>query len=219
MNKATVRDIDVRGKRALVRVDFNVPLDATARSPTTRASAPRCRRSSTCSTTARAVILMSHLGRPKGKRGPEVQRSTPVAARLSELLGKPVPLAPDCVGPEVEAMRAERCQPGEVLLLENLRFHPEEEANDPAFARQLAALATSMSTTPSARRTARTPRPRASPTVCPAVAGFLMEKELSTWAARWSNPKRPFVAISRRREGLGQDRRARPSASTSPIRS
>ena len=136
MDKATVRDIDVRGKRALVRVDFNAPQDATGAitdDTRLRASLPTIQY---LLDQGASVILMSHLGRPKGKVDLKYSLK-PIAARLSELLGKPVPLAPDCVGPEVEAM-AHALQPGQVLLLENLRFHPEEEANDPGFAKQLA---------------------------------------------------------------------------------
>ena len=137
---------------------------------------------------------MSHLGRPKGKVDPKYSLK-PIAARLSELLGKPVPLAPDCVGPEVEAM-AHALQPGEVLLLENLRFHPEEEANDPGFARQLAALGDVYVN--DAFGTAH--RAHASTEGVahdlPAVAGFLMEKELTFLGGALEHPKRPFVAIS-----------------------
>src|SRR6185437_6825246 len=128
MNKATVRDIDVRGGHVLVRVDFNVPLDeggAITDDTRIRASLPTIRY---LLDNGAAAILMSHLGRPKGKVDPKYSLK-PIAVRLSELLGKPVPLAPDCVGPEVEEM-AQALQPGEILLLENLRFHPEEEAND-----------------------------------------------------------------------------------------
>src|SRR5690348_15165150 len=138
MEKATVRDVDVRGKHVLVRVDFNVPLDegGTITDDTRiRAALPTIRYLLDHSA---AVILMSHLGRPRGKVNPKYSLK-PVAERLSELLGQPVELAPDSVGPEVVA-KAKALQPGQVLLLENLRFHPEEEANDLAFARQLAEL-------------------------------------------------------------------------------
>src|SRR2546425_5777088 len=138
MNKKTVRDIDVAGKRVLVRVDFNVPLDAqqhitddtriVAALPTIRYLLDH----------GAAVILMSHLGRPDGKVV-EKLRLAPVAQRLSELLGQPVQVATDSVGPEVEA-RAKALRPGQVLLLENLRFHKAEEKNDATFARQLASL-------------------------------------------------------------------------------
>jgi phosphoglycerate kinase len=194
MDKATVRDIDVRGKRALVRVDLNAPQDETGAitdDTRLRASLPTIQY---LLDNGASVILMSHLGRPKGKVNPKYSLK-PIAARLSELLGKPVPLAPDCVGPEVEAM-ARALQPGEVLLLENLRFHPEEEANDPGFAKQLAMLGEVYVN--DAFGTAH--RAHASTEGVahdlPAVAGFLMEKELTFLGGALENPKRPFVAIS-----------------------
>jgi len=194
MEKATVRDIDVRGKRALVRVDLNAPQDASGAitdDTRLRASLPTIQY---LLDHGAAVILMSHLGRPKGKVDPKYSLR-PIAARLSELLGMPVPLAPDCVGPQVEAM-ARALQPGEVLLLENLRFHPEEEANDPGFARQLASLGEVYVN--DAFGTAH--RAHASTEGVahdlPAVAGLLMEKELTFLGGALENPKRPFMAIS-----------------------
>jgi phosphoglycerate kinase len=194
MDKATVRDVDVRGRRVLVRDDFNVPLDegGTITDDTRiRAALPTIRY---LLDHGAAVILMSHLGRPKGTVNSKYSLK-PVAERLSELLGQPVELAPDSVGPEVVA-KAQALQPGQVLLLENLRFHPEEEANDPAFARQLAALGDIYVN--DAFGTAH--RAHASTEGVahdlPAVAGFLMEKELNFLGAALENPKRPFVAIS-----------------------
>jgi phosphoglycerate kinase len=194
MDKATVRDIDVRGKRALVRVDLNAPQDASGAitdDTRLRASLPTIQY---LLDQGASVILMSHLGRPKGKVDLKYSLK-PIAARLSELLGKPVPLAPDCVGPEVEAM-ARALQPGEVLLLENLRFHPEEEANDPGFAKQLAGLGEVYVN--DAFGTAH--RAHASTEGVahdlPAAAGFLMEKELTFLGGALENPKRPFIAIS-----------------------
>src|SRR5260221_13779512 len=137
---------------------------------------------------------MSHLGRPDGKAVEKLSLA-PVARRLSELLGRPVQMATDCVGPAVEA-QAKALQPGQVLLLENLRFHPEEEANDPAFARQLAALGEVYVN--DAFGTAH--RAHASTEgvahYLPAVAGLLMEKELTFLGGALEHPKRPFVAIS-----------------------
>jgi phosphoglycerate kinase len=194
MDKATVRDIDVRGKRVLVRVDLNAPQDASSAitdDTRLRASLPTIQY---LLDQGASVILMSHLGRPKGKVDPKYSLK-PIAARLSELLGKPVPIAPDCVGPEVETM-ARALQPGEILLLENLRFHPEEEANDPGFAKQLGALGEIYVN--DAFGTAH--RAHASTEGVahdlPAVAGFLMEKELTFLGGALENPKRPFVAIS-----------------------
>ncbi len=195
MEKATVRDVkDLRGKRVLERVDFNVPQDESGQitdDTRIRASLPTIQY---LLDQGAAVILMSHLGRPKGKVNPKYSLR-PVAERLGELLGKPVTLAPDSVGPEVEAM-ARNLQPGQVLLLENLRFHPEEEANDQAFARQLASLGDVYVN--DAFGTAH--RAHASTEGVahdlPAVAGLLMEKELTFLGGALQHPKRPFVAIS-----------------------
>ncbi|MGZ3714116.1 MAG: phosphoglycerate kinase [Ktedonobacterales bacterium] len=193
LQKATVRDVDVRGKRVLERVDFNVPLhDGGQITDDTRirASLPTIRY---LLDNSAALILMSHLGRPKGQRNPKYSLR-PVAERLSELLGRPVTLAPDSVGPDVEA-QARALKPGDVLLLENLRFHPEEEANDPAFAKQLASLGEIYVN--DAFGTAH--RAHASTEGVahdlPAVAGFLMEKELTFLGGALENPKRPLVAI------------------------
>jgi phosphoglycerate kinase len=194
MDKATVHDVDVRGKRVLERVDFNVPLDESGHitdDTRIRASLPTIQY---LLDSGASVVLMSHLGRPKGKVD-EKYSLRPVAERLSELLGKPVQMAPDCVGPQVEAM-AQALQPGQVLLLENLRFHAEEEANDPAFAKQLATLGDLYVN--DAFGTAH--RAHASTEGVthdlPAVAGFLMEKELNFLGSALEHPKRPFVAIS-----------------------
>lgn len=193
MNKKTIRDIDVAGKRVLVRVDFNVPLDAEQHitdDTRIRAALPTIEY---LLDHGAAVILMSHLGRPKGK-AVETMRLTPAAQRLSELLHKPVQMAPDCIGPEVEAL-ARNLQPGQVLLLENLRFHDEEEKNDPAFARQLASLGDLYVN--DAFGTAH--RAHASTEgvthYLPGVAGFLMEKEINFLGGALENPRRPFAAI------------------------
>jgi phosphoglycerate kinase len=194
MDKATVRDIDVRGKRVLERVDFNVPLDGAGHitdDTRIRASLPTIQY---VLDPGAALVLMSHLGRPKGKVD-AAYSLRPVAERLGELLGRPVQIAPDCVGPEVERM-AQALRPGEVLLLENLRFHAEEEGNDPEFARQLAALGAVYVN--DAFGTAH--RAHASTEgvthYLPAVGGFLMEKELSFLGGALEHPQRPFVAIS-----------------------
>ncbi len=193
MNKRTVRDVDVAGKRVLVRVDFNVPLDAEGRV----ADATRIREALPTINYLRErgarVILMSHLGRPDGQVK-ESLRLAPVAEVLKQLLGAPVRYVRDCVGPEVEAAVA-ALQPGEVLLLENLRFHPEEEQNDPAFSRQLAALGDLY--VDDAFGTAH--RAHASTEgvthYLPAVAGLLMEKELDAFSRILDAPERPFAAI------------------------
>ena len=138
MKKLFIEDLDVQGKRVLVRVDFNVPLDGDGEITDDRriqASLPTIER---LVKAGARVILMSHLGRPKGQRQEEYSLE-PVALRLGELLRKTVPLAPDCIGPEVQA-KLQALGNGDVLLLENLRFHAAETANDPEFAEQLAAL-------------------------------------------------------------------------------
>src|SRR3989441_11373740 len=137
MPKISIQDLDLDGKRVFIRVDFNVPLAPGGQEITSdkriRASLPTIQYALDHGA---AVILASHLGRPKGKPNPEMSLK-PVARRLEQLLGRRVKMAPDCVGPAVEAMLP---KPGEVLLLENLRFHAEEEKNDPEFSRQLAKL-------------------------------------------------------------------------------
>ncbi|HEY63977.1 MAG TPA: phosphoglycerate kinase [Caldilineae bacterium] len=192
MNKKTVRDIDVRGKRVLVRVDFNVPLADGKVTDDTRIRAALPTIQYLIDQGAK-VILMSHLGRPKGQVKPELSLK-PVAEHLSQLLGKPVKMAPDCVGPEVEAMAAE-LQPGDVLLLENTRFHPEERKNDPAFAQQLAKLGDIYVNDAfgSAHRAHASTEGVAH--YLPAVAGFLMEKELNFLGKALEAPERPFIAI------------------------
>lgn len=194
MKKTTVRDVDVGQRRVFVRVDFNVPLDKATHAVTDdtriRAALPTIRY--LVEHEAR-VILASHLGRPSGKVVEEL-RLRPVGERLAQLLGRPVQQADDCIGPSVEAA-VERLAPGGVLLLENLRFHAQEEANDPAFAEALAALADLYVN--DAFGTAH--RAHASTVgitrYLPAVAGFLMEKELDTLSRLLENPQQPFAAI------------------------
>ena len=193
MDKKTVRDVDVRGKRVLVRVDFNVPLDAERHitdDTRIRASLPTIQY---LLDNGAAVILMSHLGRPKGAVN-EKYSLAPVAQRLSTLLGRPVQMAPDSVGPQVEA-QAKALQPGQVLLLENLRFHKEEEKNDAEFAKQLGSLGeiyVNDAFGSAHRAHASTEGVTHS---LPGVAGFLMEKEINYLGSALENPKRPFVAI------------------------
>ncbi len=195
MNKKTIEDIEVRGKRALVRVDFNVPQDETGRITDDRRIRAALPTIQYLIEHGAKTILVSHLGRPKGK--PEDREKftlKPVAERLSELLGKPVPLAPDCVGPEVEKM-VQAMGEGDVLLLENVRFHPEEEKNDSEFARQLASLAEVYVN--DAFGTAH--RAHASTEgvtkYLPGVAGYLMQKEIEYLGGALTNPKRPFIAV------------------------
>ncbi len=190
-DKKTVRDVDWAGKRVLVRCDFNVPLDG-ANITDDRRITEALPTISHLREHGAVVILCSHLGRPKGV-SPEFSLA-PVAKRLTQLLHATVPLLPDCVGPEVESACA-ALKAGDVVLLENVRFHPEEEKNDPAFAAQLARLADSFVN--DAFGTAH--RAHASTEgvahLLPAVAGFLIEKEIEFLDKALDNPQRPFVAV------------------------
>lgn len=193
MNKKTVRDIDVAGKRVLVRVDFNVPLDEQRQITDDARIVAALPTIEYLLRHGAAVILMSHLGRPDGQVA-EKLRLTPVAERLSTLLHTIVQTVPDCIGPQVEAV-AKALQPGQILLLENLRFHKEEEKNNPEFARQLASL--SQVYVNDAFGTAH--RAHASTEgvthYLPGVAGFLIEKEINFLGSALEHPKRPFTAV------------------------
>jgi phosphoglycerate kinase len=193
VNKRSIKDIDIRGKRVLMRVDFNVPQDEklnitddiriVSAVPTIKYAIDK----------GAKVILMSHLGRPKG--GPEAKFSLkPAAERLSQLLGKKVVMAPDCIGPEVKRI-VDAMKPGDVTLLENVRFHKEEEANDPNFAKQLAALGDAYVN--DAFGTAH--RAHASTEgvtkFLPGVSGLLVEKEIEYFEKAVSSPQKPYVAI------------------------
>ncbi len=191
-DKKTIRDIDPKNKRVLVRVDFNVPLadGAVADDTRIRAALPTIRYLLEHDA---AVILCSHLGRPKGKIVPELTLR-PVAEHLSSLLDMPVEFVEDCVGPKAQAA-VEKLEPGEVLLLENTRFNPEERANDDAFSAALASLADLYvdDAFGSAHRAHASTEGVAHH--LPAVAGFLMEKELEYLGKALENPAHPFVAI------------------------
>lgn len=191
LDKKTVRDVEVRGKRVLVRCDFNVPLEGEKITDDRRISEALPTIKFLLDGGA-VVALVSHLGRPKGPT-PEFSLK-PVAKRLSELLGKDVPLLSDCVGPEVEEA-VKSAQPGDAILLENVRFHPEEEKNDPEFAKQLAApfdLYVNDAFGTAHRAHAST---EGVAHLLPGVAGFLIEKEISYLGRAVENPERPFVAI------------------------
>ncbi|WP_449240957.1 phosphoglycerate kinase [Desulfoscipio gibsoniae] len=193
MAKKTVRDVDVSGKKVLVRVDFNVPLDKEGRvTDDTRIKAAMPTIKYLAGEKAR-VILMSHLGRPKGQVN-ESYRLDAVAVRLEQLLGAPVRKVDDCIGEQVR-QAVDELGEGEVLLLENLRFYPGEEKNEPGFARQLASLGDILVN--DAFGTAH--RAHASnygvAQLLPAVAGFLMEKEITMLSQVLGSPGRPFVAI------------------------
>jgi|SRR5579863_2881707 len=198
MAKLSIKDLDLDGKRVFIRVDFNVPLAPAAQGNAGQeiTSDKRIRASIPTINYAlehgAGVILASHLGRPKGKPNPEMSMK-PVAAKLEQLLGKPVKLAPDCVGPAVEAMLP---KPGEILLLENLRYHAEEEANDPGFSRQLAKLCdVYVNDAFGSAHRAHASTVGMIAFVKQAAAGLLMDKELQYMTMATTNPARPCVAI------------------------
>lgn len=190
--KKTVRDVDVEGKRVFVRCDFNVPLDDAGNITDDRRIKESLTTIAYLLELNAKVILASHLGRPKGKD--KKLSLAPVAKRLSELLGRDVKLAPDCVGVETERM-ANDLKKGEVMLLENVRFHEEEEKNIPEFAMEMSKLAEVYVNDAfgSAHRAHASTEGIAH--FLPAVAGFLMEKELQFLGNAIENPKRPFTAI------------------------
>jgi phosphoglycerate kinase len=198
MNKKTIRDLQPNQRRVLVRVDFNVPLkEGEPGGPRVVADDTRIRAALPTINYLREAgaeqILCSHLGRPKG--GPDPKYSlAPVAERLSELLGIPVPLVPDCVGPLAEDAAASML-PGDVILLENVRFHPEEEENDAGFAQRLSVLADMYVNDAfgSAHRAHASTEGVAH--YLPGVAGFLLEKEIEYLGKAVGDPARPFVAV------------------------
>ena len=197
MSKLSIRDLDLAGKRVFIRVDFNVPL--AEGSPPRVTDDTRIRE--TLPTLRLAIsggarlVLASHLGRPKGKPDPKYSLK-PVAERLAELLGASVGFAADCVGPETETS-SQALGNGSVLLLENLRYHAEEEANDEAFSRQLAALCDGLYVCDAFGSAHRAHASVVGITrfVRQAAAGLLMEKELTYLGKVLSNPERPFVAV------------------------
>lgn len=194
MQKKTLSDISVKGKRVLMRVDFNVPLDDNKRITDDKRifeSLPSIRK---VLNDGGRLILMSHLGRPKGKVNPDFSLA-PVAKRLSELLGSPVTMAKDCIGTEV-TKQVLALKDGEVILLENLRFHPEEEANDPTFSKALAELGeVYVNDAFGTAHRAHASTEGVTHFVKTAVAGFLIEKELQYLGKALQQPERPFVAI------------------------
>ncbi len=193
MNKKSIRDVAWQGKRALVRVDFNVPMDGETITDDTRirAALPTIQH---LLNEGASVVLMSHLGRPKGERNPKYDLKS-VAAHLSSLLGnKEVQFADDCVGPAAEDA-ANSLHPGQVLLLQNLRYHAEEEKNNPDFAKALAKLGDVYVNDAFGAAHRAHASTEGVAKYLPAVAGFLMEKEISVMGAALANPERPFVAI------------------------
>jgi len=194
MTKLSIRDLDLNAKRVFIRVDFNVPLDGAKVSDDTRirATIPTLK---LATDRGGRLILASHLGRPKGKPDPKYSLK-PVATRLQELLGKPVEFAPDCVGADAES-KSKALKNGGVLLLENVRYHAEEEKNDPEFAKQLAALCDGLFVCDAFGSAHRAHASVVGITkfVRQSAAGLLMEKELAYLGKAISNPDRPFVAV------------------------
>lgn len=194
MNKITVADINFRNRRALVRVDFNVPLDEKQHitdDRRIRAALPTIKK---ILDDGGIVVACSHLGRPKGKHVPEMSLK-PVADRLSELLGQEVTFAEDCIGPEASNV-VDKLKPGEIVLLENLRFHEEETKNDSDFAAKLARLGdVYVNDAFGSAHRAHASTEGVTRHFDQAVAGYLMEKELKYLGEAVADPKRPFAAI------------------------
>ena len=189
----TIRDADLTGKRVLIRVDFNVPLKEGVVKDDTRIRAALPTIEYILSQKGASLVVMSHFGRPKGKKNPEFSMA-PIGKRFAELLGKPIKVAPDVIGPEVEK-EVKSLKAGEVLLLENVRFYPDEEANNPDYAKALAsygdvyvndAFGTAHRAHASTEGVAH---------FLPSYAGFLIEKEVKFMAPLLENPAHPFVAI------------------------
>ncbi|NTW82206.1 MAG: phosphoglycerate kinase [Chlorobiaceae bacterium] len=194
MKKKTLSDIAIQGKRVLMRVDFNVPLDENKKITDDKRiveSLPSIRK---VIENGGRLILMSHLGRPKGKVNPDYSL-TPAASRLSELIDIPVKMAKDCIGNEV-MQQVLAMQDGDVIMLENLRFHPEEEANDPDFSKELASLGeVYVNDAFGTAHRAHASTEGITHYVQTAVAGYLIERELMYLGKALDEPKRPFVAI------------------------
>jgi phosphoglycerate kinase len=194
MAKLSIGDLELKGKRVFVRVDFNVPMNSAGEitdDTRVRASLPTIQ---WALERGARLVLASHFGRPKGKPNPKMSLR-PVAARLSQLLAKPVGFAPDCIGPEVEEM-VNALHDGDVLLLENLRFHAEEEKNDPDFSRKLAGLAqVYVNDAFGSAHRAHASTAGITQFLSPAAAGLLMERELEYLGKAVGNPERPYTAI------------------------
>lgn len=193
MNKLSVEDLELKGKRVLIRVDFNVPLDGKQITDDTRIKAAIPTIKHVIENGGRA-ILMSHLGRPEGKVVPEFSLE-PVAGRLEKLLDKTVTMAPDCIGDEVKAI-VSKIKYGDVVLLENLRFHAGEEKNDPDFAKKLSELAELyVNDAFGAAHRAHASTVGVTQYISQPAAGFLMQKEIRYISKAIGNPERPFMVI------------------------
>lgn len=194
MNKKTIRDIDLVGKRVLARVDFNVPINEQRQVTDDRRIRAALPTITYILDHGASLVLMSHLGRPKDAPDPKFSMG-PVAVRLSQLLNRPVNKLDDCVGPEVEA-RVNAMKPGDVVLLENTRFHKEEKKNDPEFSAKLAALGdVYVNDAFGSAHRAHASTVGVTDTLRPAVAGFLLERELQYLGRALANPDSPFIAI------------------------
>jgi phosphoglycerate kinase len=194
MAALTLSDLDVKGKRVLMRVDFNVPLDENQQITDQNRIDAALDSIRFVMDNGGKLILMSHLGRPKGKTVPEMSL-VPVAKCLGETLGRDIPLAPDCVGDEVAALIADM-NDGDVVLLENLRYHAEEEKNDPDFAKQLASLGdVFVNDAFGTAHRAHASTEGVTKVIDQCAAGFLLEKELKYLGEAVENPARPFVAV------------------------
>ena len=194
MNKLSIDKVDLKNKRVLVRVDFNVPLDEKLNVTNDIRIVESLPTIKKIIDSGGKAILMSHLGRPKGERKPEFSLE-PVAERLEKLLGKEVKLAPDCIGAETERMVNEM-KPGDVVLLENLRFHKQEEKNDPDFAKQLADLGdVYINDAFGSAHRAHASTEGVTKYIKTCAAGYLMQKELDYLGSALANPKRPYCAV------------------------
>ncbi len=193
MSVKTLNDIDLKNKKVLVRVDFNVPIKGDAITDDTRIKAALPTLKYILEQEGTSLILMSHLGRPKGEREPEFSLE-PVSRHLGKLLGKEVIMAPDCVGPKVEELAA-KLKPGDVLVLENTRYHEEEKKNDEGFSKKLADLADAFVNDAFGSAHRAHASTEGVTKYLPSVAGYLIEKEIKFFEPLLTNPTRPFVAL------------------------
>jgi len=193
VNKKSIKDIDIKGKRVIARVDFNVPLDKNLNITDDNRIKAALQTIKYIMNEGGKLILMSHLGRPKGEIKPEFSLK-PAAKRLSELLGKPVKMSDDCIGEEAKAQTAAICE-GDVVLLENLRFHKEETKNDPEFSRELASLGEVFVNDAFGTLHRAHASTEGITHYLEAVSGFLVQREIEYFQKILTEPKRPFIVI------------------------